>query len=211
MLHFHRKFSSGVTTHPGRCRLAVHKAWWRSAFVCLLWDLVEISPPMSGGPYNLHQRPGLGSYLNSCPPSNFLGGRKFLPRRWLRSLLHLQGRNAARIVVQILPRFGWGKCWCLLPDEIHFRTTWQHDLSWRTWGPREFFPVRLGTAPGLGVYRGSKSSEMCDRCGVLRWSLKGRRAWGMFVMSVKQETEMLEGIVWVGEVCSVWPEEREGG
>jgi len=33
----------------------------------------------------------------------------------------------------------------------------------------------------------------------------------MFVMLVKQETEMLEGIVWVGEVCSVWPEEREGG
>ena len=32
----------------------------------------------------------------------------------------------------------------------------------------------------------------------------------MFVMSAERETETLEGMVWMGEVCSVWPEEREG-
>jgi len=33
----------------------------------------------------------------------------------------------------------------------------------------------------------------------------------MFVVSVEQETETLEGMVWVGEVCLVQLEEGEGG
>jgi len=33
----------------------------------------------------------------------------------------------------------------------------------------------------------------------------------MFVVLVEQETETLEGMVQVGEVCLVWPEEGEGG
>jgi len=33
----------------------------------------------------------------------------------------------------------------------------------------------------------------------------------VFVVSVEWEMETLEGMVWVGEVCLVWPEEGEGG
>jgi len=33
----------------------------------------------------------------------------------------------------------------------------------------------------------------------------------VFAVSAERETEMPEGMVRVGEVCSVWPEEREGG
>ena len=206
-----RSFVLLCTTRQGQCQLAIYRAWWRSGFGCLIWDLIEISPLVSRDPYNLRQRPGLGSCLNSRPLSDFLSGRKFLPKCWSRLLLHLQGRNAAGIVVQILPRFGWGKCQCLLLDRIRFWTTWRHDLPWRAWGPRESFPVCLGTAPGLGIYRESKSSGMRDHCDILRWSPEGRRAWGVFIASAERETETLEGMVWVGEVCSVWLKEEEGG
>ena len=97
------------TTRWGQYQPAICKTWWQSGFGCLIRDLVKISPPVSGDPYNLHWRPGLGSCPDSRPPSNFLGGRKFLLKHWLRLLLRLQRRSAARIVVQILPRFEWGK------------------------------------------------------------------------------------------------------
>ena len=77
------------TTHQGRYQLAVHRTWWQSGFGCLAWDLIEISPPVSGDLYNQCWRPGLGSYLNSCPLSNFLNGRKFLPKCWSHLLPHL--------------------------------------------------------------------------------------------------------------------------
>ena len=164
------------TTRWGRCQLVICRAWWQSDFECLIWDLIEILPLVSGDLYNLHQRPGLRSCPNSRLLSDFLGGRKFLSERWLRLLPCLQGRSAAGIVVQSLPRFRWGKRQCPLLDGTCFQTTWQHDLLWRTWEPRESFPVCHGTAPGLGVYRKSRSSEMRDRCDVLHWSPGGRRA-----------------------------------
>ena len=195
------------TTRQGQCQLVVHRAWWQSSFGCLVWDLVEISPPVSGDPYNLRQRPGLGSCPNSHLPSDFLSGRKFLPKHWLRLLLRLQGRSAARIVVQSLPRFKWGKRQCPLLDGICFWTTWQHDLLWRTWEPRESFPVRHGTTPGLGICRESRSLGMHGRCDILHWSLGSRRAWGVSVGLVEWGVETPEGMVQVGEVCLVQPEE----
>jgi len=33
----------------------------------------------------------------------------------------------------------------------------------------------------------------------------------MFMASAERKTETPEGMVWVGEVCLVWPEEGEGG
>jgi len=33
----------------------------------------------------------------------------------------------------------------------------------------------------------------------------------MFVTLAEWETETLEGMAWMGEVCLVWPEEGEGG
>ena len=66
--------------HRGQYQPAVRKAWWQSGFRCLIGDLVKISPPVSGDPYNLRRRPGLGSCPDSRPLSDFLGGRKFLPK-----------------------------------------------------------------------------------------------------------------------------------
>ena len=195
------------TMHRGQCWLVIHKAWWQSSFGCLIWDPVKILLPMSEDLYNLRQRPGLGNCPNSRPPSNFLGGRRFLPTCWSRPLLHLQGRSAAGIVVQSLPRFEWRKCQCLLLDGTCFQTTWWHDLLWRMWEPRESSPVCCGTAPGLGVYRESRSLGMRGHCDILHWSLEGRRAWGVFIALVERGTETPEGMVQVGEVYSVWPEE----
>ena len=195
------------TTCRGQCQLVVYRAWWQSGFGCLIWDLVEISPLVSRDPYNLCQRPGLGSCPNSCLLSDFLGSRKFLPKHWLRLLPHLQERSAARIVVQSLPRVGWEKCQCPLLDRIYFRTTWQHDLLWRTWEPRESFPVCCGTAPGLGIYRKSRSLGMHSHCDILRWSPGGRRAWGLSVALAEQGAETPKGIVQVRKMCLVWLEE----
>ena len=79
------------TTHQGQCQLVVCRAWWQSGFGCLIWDLIKISPLMSRNLYNLCWRPGLGSCPNSRLLSDFLGGRKFLPKRWLHLLPCLQG------------------------------------------------------------------------------------------------------------------------
>ena len=154
------------TIHRGWCQLIVHRAWWQSGFGCLVWDLIEISSPVSRDPYNLRRRPGLRSCPNSHLPSDFLGGRKFLPKHWSCPLLRLQERSAAGIVVQSLPKFGWGKRQCPLLDRIRFWTTWQHNLLWRMWEPRESFSVHHGTIPGLGVCRESRSSGMHGRCDV---------------------------------------------
>ena len=163
------------TIRQGRCRWVFHMAWWQFGSGCPTWVLVKTSPLVSRDPCNLHQRPGSGNCSDSHLLSNLLGGRRFLPGCWSRPLPCLQGRSKPGIAVRSPSRFAWEKRQCPFPDERHSWTTWRHDHPWKMWEPREFFPVRCKTVPGLGICRGSRSLRMCGHCDVLRWRPEKRR------------------------------------
>jgi len=48
---------------------------------------------------------------------------------------------------------------------------------------------------------------MCGRCDILHGSPGGKRAWGVSVRLAEWRVETPEGMVQVGEVCLVQPEE----
>ena len=170
-----RSFVLLYTMCRGQCWWVFCMAWWQFGSRCLTWDLVETSPLVSGDLCNLRRRPGSRNCPDSRLLSDLLGGRMFLPECWSRLLPCSQRRSEPGIAVQSSSRFAWGKRQCPLSDGKRSQTTWWYDHPWKTWEPREFFPVHCRTVLGLGVCRESRSLRMRGCCDVLHWSLEKRR------------------------------------